>query len=114
MSYESVPPEEPQNYTAMYNCIDQLTPRLASIIRQRLKGNSPQTIADPLGVTRERVRQLVKEGLMSLRKCLCLGMAVNLPPRPDSGALLITATESQGLTLNYQHGLFGWLHQRRR
>jgi RNA polymerase sigma factor (sigma-70 family) len=78
MTYESVPYEEPPNYTALHNCIDQLTPRLASVIRQRLKGNSLQAIADPLGLTRERVRQLVEVGLKSLKKCLCLGMAAEL------------------------------------
>jgi RNA polymerase sigma factor (sigma-70 family) len=78
MAYEPVPYEEPQDYTALYDCINQLTPRLASIIRQRLKGNSLQAIADPLGLTRERVRQLVEEGLKSLKKCLCFGMAAEL------------------------------------
>jgi RNA polymerase sigma factor (sigma-70 family) len=75
MAYESVLYEEPQDYTGLYNCIEKLTPRLASIIRQRLKGNSLQAIADPLGVTRERVRQLVEEGLKSLKECLSVGMA---------------------------------------
>jgi RNA polymerase sigma factor (sigma-70 family) len=81
MAYEPVPYEEPQNYSALYDCIDQLAPRLASVIRQRLKGNSLQAIADPLGLTRERVRQLVEEALKSLKKCLGLGMAGELAAR---------------------------------
>jgi DNA-directed RNA polymerase sigma subunit (sigma70/sigma32) len=58
-----------------------LTPRLASVIRQRLKGNSLQAIADPLGLTRERVRQLAEEGQKSLKKCLSLGMAGEIAVR---------------------------------
>jgi RNA polymerase sigma factor (sigma-70 family) len=81
MAYEAVPYEEPHNYTALYDCIDKLPPRLASIIRQRLKGNSLQAIADPLGLTRERVRQLAEQGQKSIKECLSVGMAEEIAVR---------------------------------
>lgn len=50
--------EESRSFAAAVDHLASTNPRAASILRERLAGDSLQTIADRLGITKERVRQL--------------------------------------------------------